>query len=92
VDTYSRVVRRFADHFDRCHDRLPAEDLKVSLDDLLKTHSWSTIKLDRNGLQLFYKHVFEKKRECVGIIKPPVTRKLADILTQEAFELIIINT
>jgi site-specific recombinase XerD len=92
IDAYSRAVRRIATYFDRCPDRLSAEDLKVYFDDLLKTHSWSTIKLDRNGLQFFYKHVLEKQWEWVDIIKPPMTRKLPDILTQDEIERIINNT
>jgi hypothetical protein len=63
IDAYSRAVRRIATHFDRFPDRLSTEDLKVYIDGLLKTHSWSTIKLDRNGLQFFYKHVLEKQWE-----------------------------
>jgi len=47
-------VRRIAAYFDRCPDKLNVDDLKRYFDDLLKTHSWSTIKIDRNGLQFFY--------------------------------------
>jgi hypothetical protein len=64
IDAYSRAVRRIATYFDRCPDRLSAEDLKAYFHDLLKTHSWSTVKLDRNGLPFFYKHVLEKHCSC----------------------------
>jgi integrase len=63
--------------------------LKTYFAALLDTHSWSTIKLDRNGLQFFYRHVLEKQWEWVDIIKPPQTRLLPDILTrEETFRLI----
>jgi len=89
VETYARAVRRIAAYFDRCPDKLKVDDLKVYFDDLLKTHSWSTIKLDRNGLQFFYKHVLEKQWVWVDIIKPPTQKTLPDILTHEEIELII---
>ena len=54
IDAYSRAVRRTADHFDRCPDDLTGEELKEYFAQLLETHSWSTIKLDRCGLQFFY--------------------------------------
>ena len=60
VDAYARAVRRSAEFFDRCPDELTAEDLRVYFAKLLETHSWSTIKLDRCGLQFFYRHVLDK--------------------------------
>jgi site-specific recombinase XerD len=89
VEAYARAVRRVADFFERCPDRLSAADLKRYFAALLETHSWSTIKLDRNGLQFFYRHVLDKQWEWVDIIKPPQTRLLPDILTRgETFRLI----
>jgi len=92
VDAYARAVRRIADYFDRCPDKLNVDDLKRYFDDLLKTHSWSTIKLDRNGLQFFYKHVLEKQWVWVDIIKPPIKKSLPDILTADEIELILNST
>ena len=80
---YSKGVRRVAGYFNACPDeRLTPEDLKRYFSDLLKTHSWSTIKLDRNGLQLYWKHVLNLKWNWVDIVKPPKTKNLPDILTQ----------
>ena len=92
IEAYARAVRRIATYFDRCPDRLSADDLKGYFDDLLKSHSWSTVKLDRNGLQFFYKHVLDKQWEWVDIIKPPVQKKLPDILTHDEIERIINST
>jgi integrase/recombinase XerD len=89
IEAYSRAVRRIAEFFDRCPDTLGAAELKSYFAALLETHSWSTIKLDRNGLQFFYRHVLAKQWEWVDIIKPPQTRRLPDILTrEETFRLI----
>jgi integrase/recombinase XerD len=92
VEAYSRAVRRIAEHFDRCPDQLKTDDLKAYFSSLLKSHSWSTIKLDRNGLQFFYKHVLYKQWEWVDIIKPPVKKTLPDILTHDEIQLIINST
>ncbi|MEA3276895.1 MAG: site-specific integrase [Pseudomonadota bacterium] len=89
IEAYSRAVRRVTGFFDRCPDTLGAAELKTYFASLLETHSWSTIKLDRNGLQFFYRHVLEKQWEWVDIIKPPQERPLPDILTrEETFRLI----
>ncbi len=89
IEAYARAVRRIADFFDRCPDNLTATELKDYFAALLKTHSWSTIKLDRNGLQFFYRHVLGKQWEWVTIIKPPTTRRLPDILSQTETFLVI---
>ena len=60
IDAYSRAVRRITEFFDRCPDRLDQSDLKDFFTALVKSHSWSTVKIDRNGLQFFYKHVLNK--------------------------------
>jgi len=82
IEAYSRAVRRLAAFFDRCPDRLSREDLEAYFSSLIKTHSWSTIKLDRNGLQFFYSHVLKQAWQWVDIVKPPIVKSLPDILTQ----------
>ena len=82
-DAYSRAVRRTAEYFDRCPDDLSAEELREYFADLLETHSWSTIKLDRCGLQFFYRHVLDRPWDWVDIVKPPSVIRLPDVLTQE---------
>jgi len=44
IDVYSRAVRRITEHFDRCPDRLTANDIKDHFTHLVSTHSWSTPK------------------------------------------------
>ena len=92
IYAYSRAVRRIADYFGRCPDRLTQAQLKTFFASLVDSHSWSTVKLDRNGLQFFYRHVLDKQWEWVKIFKPPQVRSLPDILTrEETFRLINIT-
>ena len=81
-DAYSRAVRRSAAYFDRCPDDLSAEELRAYFANLLETHSWSTIKLDRCGLQFFYRHVLDRPWDWVDIVKPPRVERLPDVLTR----------
>lgn len=49
----------------------------------MDSHSWSTVKLDRCGLQFFYAHVLERDWDWVRIVKPPQVRRLPDIFSIE---------
>ena len=60
IDVYARAVRRLATTFDCCPDRLSASQLEDHFSSLVDSHSWSTVKIDRNGLQFFWKHVLKK--------------------------------
>jgi len=92
IDVYSRAVRRIAQFYDLCPDRLTQSQLEVFFDSLVKTHSWSTVKVDRNGLQFFYQHVLKKDWNWVDIVKPPKKKVLPDILTVKQVERIINGT
>lgn len=81
IDAYSRAVRRIAAYFDCCPDNLSTDDLKRYFAQLIASHSWSTVKLDRNGLQFFYRHVLYQHWEWLNIVKPPQVKRLPDILT-----------
>ncbi len=72
VDGYARAVRRVAAFFDRCPDRLSAEDVKNYLAWLIDTRSWSLVKIERCGLQFFYRHVLEREWQWVEMVKAPV--------------------
>jgi len=89
IDCYARAVRRITEYFDRCPDRLTTTDLKEHFTNLVNTHSWSTVKVDRNGLQFFYKHVLNKDWQWVDIVKPPIVKSLPDILTSNEISLMI---
>lgn len=89
VDAYSRAVRRITEYFDICPDRLNKGHLESFFDELIRTHSWSTVKLDRNGLQFFYKHVLNRQWDWIDIVKPPQVKSLPDILTPSEIERVI---
>ena len=84
IDAYARALRRIAEYYNRCPDQLSTEQLACYFSDLVDSHSWSTVKVDRNGLQFFYKHVLKRDWAWVEIIKPPKVQSLPDILTLEA--------
>ena len=89
VDAYARAVRRIADFFNRCPDNLSAQELKCYFASLVQSHSWSTVKLDRNGLQFFFRHVLDRQWQWIDIIKPPIVHTLPDILSRdETFQVI----
>jgi len=81
IDAYARAVRRITAFFDKSPDTLTTADLKLYFNNLIQTHSWSTIKLDRNGLQFFYRYTLNKQWEWLSIVKPPQIKRLPDILT-----------
>jgi site-specific recombinase XerD len=92
IEAYSRAVRRISDYFDRCPDRLTRDDLEAYFSALIQSHSWSTVKLDRNGLQFFYKHVLNQQWEWVDIVKTPRVKSLPDILSQAEIARLINTT
>jgi integrase/recombinase XerD len=89
IDAYARAIRRVKDYFDCCPDKLTPEQLKVYFADLVESHSWSTVKIDRLGLQFFWKHVLKVDWKWVDIVKPPKVRTIPDILTPDEIERII---
>ncbi len=92
IDVYSRAVRRITEYFGQCPDRLSIDQLKDYFTALVKSHSWSTVKVDRNGLQFFYKYVLDKEWAWVNIVKPPTKKVLPDILTLREVERLINGT
>lgn len=83
IDAYSRAVRRVAGHFDRPLDDLSQDDLRDYFLALKSSHSWSTVKCDRFGLQFFWQHTLRQQWNWVDIVKPPRTKTLPDVLTVE---------
>lgn len=60
IQSYARAVRRVKDYFDCCPDKLKPEQLEEYFAALVESHSWSTVKIDRLGLQHFWKFVLKK--------------------------------
>lgn len=89
IDAYSRAVRRARDYFDCCPDKLKPKQLEDYFSDLVESHSWSTVKIDRLGLQHFWKYVLKKDWNWVDIVKPPQVKTIPDILTTDEVEKLI---
>jgi integrase len=89
IDAYSRAVRRIKDHYDCCPDTLTKQQLENYFGELVETHSWSTVKIDRLGLMFFFKHVLEKDWQWLEIVKPPKVQSIPDILTPAEIESLI---
>jgi len=89
IEAYARAVRRISEHFDCCPDKLTLKQREQYFSDLVKSHSWSTVKVDRNGLQFFWKHVLKIDWQWLNIVKAPKVRSLPDILTVAEIEKMI---
>ncbi len=89
IEAYARAVRRVSQFYDCCPDQLTTEQLAAYFAALVASHSWSTVKVDRNGLQFFYQHVLKRDWSWVEIIKAPKIHSLPDILTLAEVERLI---
>jgi len=92
IDSYSRALRRLVNHFDCLPELLNPNDLKDYFAALVESHSWSTVKLDRLGLQFYWRHVLGKDWQWINIVKPPKIKSLPDILTLAEIERLIAAT
>ena len=81
IEAYSRAIRRIGDYFDRQIDTLSEQQLTDYFTDLVASHSWSTVKLDLYGLKFYYAHVLRQAWVAPGLIKPPKSQRLPDIVT-----------
>jgi len=84
IDNYSRSLRRLAKWWDRCPDkRLKKDDFEAYFSELISTHSWSTIKVDRNAITHYWTLVLELEWQWIDLVKPPIVKHLPDILTAQ---------
>jgi len=89
IDAYSRAVRRVVQHFDCLPEQLTPENLKDYFATLVESHSWSTVKIDRLGLQFYWRHILRKDWQWIEIVKPPKVKTIPDILTPSEIERLI---
>ncbi|MBW1821965.1 MAG: site-specific integrase [Deltaproteobacteria bacterium] len=92
IDAYSRAVRRISEYFDCCPDQLTLEQRENYFAKLVELRSWSTVKVDRLGLQFYWRHVLKLDWQWVNIIKPPKIHTIPDILTLIEIENLIGTT
>ena len=89
IDVYAHAVRRLVAYFDCLPDQIDSEQLEIYFAKLVESHSWATVRVDRNGLQFFWQHVLKMDWDWVKIIKPPQVRTLPDVLTTGEVEQLI---
>lgn len=82
IDVYARAVRRIAVYFDRSPHALSFDELSKYFDWLISQRSWSTVKVDRNGLQFFYHHVLGMDWQWLDLVKPPQKHVLPTLLSR----------
>jgi integrase/recombinase XerD len=81
ISAYSRAVRRLFEYYD-CHPQdLTPDQLQDYFSNLIEKFSWSIVKIDRSGLQFFWKYVLKKQWVWIDIVKPPKVQTIPDILT-----------
>jgi len=83
IDAYSRAIRRIGERFDHQIDSLSEQQLTDYFTELVASHSWSAVKLDLYGLKFYYAYVLRKPWVAPGLIKPPKTQSLPDVVTIE---------
>ena len=91
-DSYARAVRRVSEFFDCSPDHLSTEQLEAYFAELVVSHSWSTVKIDCNGLKFFWQYVLKTDWQWINIIKAPKVHTLPDILTTNEVEQLILAT
>jgi len=89
IDAYSRALRRVVAYFDCLPQRLTPDNLKDYFATLVDSHSWSTVKIDRLGLQFYWRHVLHKDWQWIDIVKPPKVKTIPDILSPAEIERLI---
>ncbi len=92
ISAYSRAIRRVSKHFDCCPEELTPEQLQDYFSQLVDSHSWSTVKIDRLGLQFYWRHILKKDWQWLNIVKPPKVHTIPDILTPSEIERLIAAT
>ena len=83
IEAYARAIRRIGERFDHQIDHLSEPQLTDYFTELVESHSWSSVKLDLYGLKFYYAHVLRKPWVAPGLIKPPRTQRLPDVVTVE---------
>ncbi len=92
IEAYARALRRIGNYFNCKLDNLTQTQLLDYFYDLLQSHSWSTVKLDLYGLQLFYSNVLQKTWDHIPLIKKPKVTRIPDILNTRQINQLLLTT
>lgn len=84
IGSYTRGIRRFAEWFDACPGpRITKDQFEAYFSQLIQSHSWSTVKCDRNAIMRYWELVLEQPWEHIELVKPPKVQHLPDILVAD---------
>jgi len=89
IEAYSRSLRKLAAKFDMPPDRITTEHLKHYFLELAQSHSWNSVKIDRNAFQFFFKFVLNKQWDWFQIVPPPKVKPLQSVLAIQELSKII---
>ena len=92
IEAYGLAVRRLASFLDRCPEHVTKQELESYFSALIDSHSWSAVKMDRNGIRFFFERVLGESLPWIGMVKPPVTQSLPDVLTRDEVAQLIRGT
>lgn len=92
IEAYARGVRRLAAFVDHCPDDLSVDELNAYFDQLIDSHGWSTVKIDRNGIRFFYEHILGEPMPRLVMVVPPKSKTLPDVLTVDEIARLIAVT
>lgn len=92
IDAYTRAMRRIGKYFDYQIEDLTLDQLLDYFNDLLVSHSWSTVKLDLYGLKYFYSNALNKTWEDIPLVKKPKAVRIPDILNHEQINALLAAT
>jgi integrase/recombinase XerD len=92
IEAYARAIRRLGGYFAHQIDDLSEAQLTDYFSDLIKTHSWSAVKLDLYGLKFYTTHVLKKPWVMPHLIKPPKAQRLPDIVTVDEAQRLFAST
>ena len=81
IDAYSRAIRRAGEYFHYQINALTEAQLTDYFADLLRTHSWSTLKHDLYGLKFSYDNVLHLPWPAPDLVKAPHVQRLPDLVT-----------
>ena len=83
IEAYAFAIRRLAGFLDRCPDDVTPDEFQHYFAALIESHSWSAVKIDRNGIRFFHQHVLHLAMPWIDMVKPPVIQSLPDVLTRD---------
>jgi len=92
ISAYARAMRRIGEYFDYQVEDLSLDQLLDYFNDLLESHSWSTVKLDLYGLKSFYTNVLNKTWEDIPLVRKPKATIIPDILNHDQLNLLLAAT